>query len=500
MTADEQLLMDYTREGSDAAFGELVTRHIDLVYSSASRVVNGDAQLAQDVTQTVFIDLARKAKKLPPGVMLAGWLYRHTCFAAATAVRTEQRRRHREQAATEMRALDDNTEPAWEALAPHLDEALNQLRPAERDALVRRFLKRQEFRAVGASLGISEDAAQKRVSRALEALRGILAQRGFALTATALASVLAAEAVTAAPAGLVAVVTATSLSAAMKSGAVISTLKIMASAKLKAGMVGAMVLAAVATPWVVHQRANARLREQTETLDRQAVQLAVLLTAHGQLSNQFVIVSRPAGSTSDELNEVLKLRGEIGLLQAARQELLGGMTNQPLSRDEVLASMRAMYLQRVNRLKDFFRDNPAQAVPELQYLTDKDWLEFVEYDHHQIDPDNSHLISSARSSAQIRFAMRVLSNALWQYGKDNPGQFPTDLSQLTPYFKSPVDGSVLGDWAILPMSSLPADMHIDGEWAITQKAPVNAGLDQRVAVGLKGTRLGFGTNQWAVVP
>ena len=137
MTDDEQLLHAYARERSESAFGELVTRHIDFVYSAALRVVNGDSHLAQDVTQTVFIDLARKAGSLPRDVVLAGWLHRHTCYTAAKAVRTERRRQTREQTAVEMNALDDNTRTEWEQVAPYLDESLNQLNPADRDALAR---------------------------------------------------------------------------------------------------------------------------------------------------------------------------------------------------------------------------------------------------------------------------------------------------------------------------------------------------------------------------
>src|SRR5438552_8160305 len=159
MTDDEQLLRRYADDRSECAFGELVARYIDLVYSAALRVVNGDAHFAQDVTQTVFIDLARKARSLPSGVVLAGWLHRHTSYAAATAVRTERRRRTREQTAMEMRALDDDTEPPWERIAPHLDEGLNELNSLDRHALVLRFLKRQDFRAVGSALGMSEDSA-----------------------------------------------------------------------------------------------------------------------------------------------------------------------------------------------------------------------------------------------------------------------------------------------------------------------------------------------------
>ena len=104
MTDDGQLLQQYTRERSESAFGELVTRHIDLVYSAALRVAGGDRHLAEDVTQVVFMDLARKARGLPRDVLLAGWLHRHTCYTAAKAVRTERRRKTRERIAMEMRS------------------------------------------------------------------------------------------------------------------------------------------------------------------------------------------------------------------------------------------------------------------------------------------------------------------------------------------------------------------------------------------------------------
>src|SRR6266542_1085545 len=230
MTDDAQLLRSYTEERAEQAFGELVARHIDLVYSAALRVVGGDRHLAQDVTQTVFADLARKARNLPREVVLAGWLYRHTCFTAANAVRTERRRQIREKTAMEMNALHDTTEPNWEQIAPVLDEAMNQLSAPDRDAIVLRFLKRQDFRAVGSALGVGEDAAQKRVGRAVEKLRNFLSRRGVTLTATTLATTLATEAVVAAPTGLAVSVTATSLAgAAVGTGIRATLLKLMAT-------------------------------------------------------------------------------------------------------------------------------------------------------------------------------------------------------------------------------------------------------------------------------
>src|SRR5204862_8024293 len=121
---------------------------------------------------------ARKARSVLSEVLLAGWLYRHAVYTAAKAVRTERRRKTREQTAMAMNALQDNTEPNWEQIAPVLDEAMNQLSASDRDAIVLRFLKRQDFRAVGSARGVGEHAAQKRVSRALEKLRTFVRQRG----------------------------------------------------------------------------------------------------------------------------------------------------------------------------------------------------------------------------------------------------------------------------------------------------------------------------------
>src|SRR5207249_8707096 len=134
--------------------------------------------------------------------MLGGWLHRHTGFVASTAMRGEQRRRNRERQAAEMNALSEPSEAGWKQLAPGLDEAMDELDAADRDALVLRYFERRELRAVGAALGVSGDTAQKRVSRALDKLREHLSRRGISRTATALSVVLSANAIQAAPVGL----------------------------------------------------------------------------------------------------------------------------------------------------------------------------------------------------------------------------------------------------------------------------------------------------------
>ena len=247
MIADHQLLAEYITNRSDSAFGELVNRHIDLVFSAACRMTQNDRPLAQDVTQTVFADLARKAAQLPANVVLPGWLYRHTCFTASKAIRTERRRQVREQIALEMNALENQPEAGWDKIAPELEDAMNSLGDADRDALVLRFFRGRDFRAVGATLGISEDAAQKRVSRALEKLRDLLGARGVGLTAVTLGTVLIAESVTAAPVGLAATVTTMALAGAATAGAgaTWSLIKIMSIAKVQWGIAGLLAVTAV---------------------------------------------------------------------------------------------------------------------------------------------------------------------------------------------------------------------------------------------------------------
>lgn len=501
MMDDEQLLEQYRREKSEPAFCGLVRRHIDLVYSAALRMVNGDRYLAQDVTQTVFIHLARNAERLPKRVVLAGWLHRHTSFAASTAIRTERRRRNREKLAIEMNELNENTEPLWKSIAPLVDEALSDLKSEDRDAIVLRFFKRQELRAVGEALGVNEDAAQKRVSRALEKLRIILSRRGVVLAAVALGSALASQVVSAAPPGLAATVTTASLAAAAETTTTLTLLKLMAATKLKTGIVGAIMVASVTTPFLVQHQAQAKLRQDSLILRQRAEQIAGLQAERDRLSNSVALAQRATTAQTGQNSEVLKLRGEVTMLQAEIRELRTSNTNAPLSRDEVLASMRQLYQERIARLKGLFAANPAEAVPELELIPEERWIEQVEYDHHRIDPDYSRALSGARSTAQNLFATKSLFDALQKYGKKNSGEFPSEITQLAPYFDRSINPSILQGWTIMPTSSLPAGMRVDEDWVITQKAAINPARDQRVVVSLKGINLGSnGAGDWASVP
>ena len=239
MQDDTQLLVRFASQQDEEAFCQLVSRHFDLVYSTALRQLNGDTHFAKDIAQSVFTDLARKARWLPRKVVLTGWLYQATRFAAAKAVRTEHRRRTREQEALRMQELNQDTPLEWEQLRPVLDAAMDRLNTKDRNAVLLHYLERKDFRTVGLALGLSNDAAQKRVSRALLKLRGILTQSGVAMSVSLLATLLNSASVNAAPAGMAAAVAKTSLAGAAALGP-LSVTKILfhALGSLKGQVVG----------------------------------------------------------------------------------------------------------------------------------------------------------------------------------------------------------------------------------------------------------------------
>src|SRR5947207_5377771 len=173
---DLELLHEYAASKSEQAFATVVGRHIDLVYSAALRQVR-DPHLAEDVTQSVFIRLARKAGTIRDGVILSGWLFRTTRFVASEVVRMENRRRHREQEAMET-VLESRDDSSWDRIAPLLDEAIAGLGETDRNARLLRFFERKSLKEIGQALGMNDDAAQKRGTRALEKLRSAFAQHG----------------------------------------------------------------------------------------------------------------------------------------------------------------------------------------------------------------------------------------------------------------------------------------------------------------------------------
>jgi RNA polymerase sigma factor (sigma-70 family) len=315
MTDTQRLLVEYAEKGSESAFRELVTRYINLVYAAALRLVDGDTQLAEDVTQMVFINLAKKARTLSREVMLGGWLHQNTFHVATKVRRAEHRRKSREREAVEMNTLDVQTD--LQQVAPILDEAITQLGNEDRTAILLRFFEQRDFRSVGEALGSNEDAARMRVSRALEKLHSLLKHRGVTLSIAALGTALAAEAVTAAPSGLAATTSGIALAGAAGTGTALTLLKVMANTKLKFGLATLLVAGATSSLVIQHQSV-AKLREENQSFRQQIAQLR---SERENPSNSADQIKESAPLPDDQLQELLRLRGEVGTLRQRTNEL-----------------------------------------------------------------------------------------------------------------------------------------------------------------------------------
>jgi len=384
--SDAQLLREYSAQKSEPAFGEVVHRHADLVYSAALRQV-GSPDLAGEIAQRVFIDLARKARSLAGSLRedasLAGWLYRATRYAALNLLREERRRHARERKVMQELHSAPETSPDWAGVAPLLDEAISALDDQERDALLLRFFKNQDFRAVGAALGVSDDTAQKRVARSLEKLRTALQRRGVTTTTTALAAALASQAVQAAPAGLAAAwITASLASATAGGGATLTFLKLMSMTKIQLGL-GAIVVGGLVATVAVQQQSASKMGGEIQALH---VQLAGLAADNESLSNRLAQVRAPSPLAGDQFRELLRLRGEVGRLR-----------------------------DKTNLVGKLQQENRRIQASALDSATEQS---------SEADKFSQHRLHTVNAAKMIGIAFRI-------YANDNNNQFPTNFAQCS---------------------------------------------------------------------
>lgn len=249
MDDEAALLRKFAQEGCEDAFARLVQCHVGMVFATALRRVGGDTHLAEDVTQSVFIDLARKAPALLHHRMLAAWLHTSAVFAAAKVVRTEQRRRRREEHAHMMQDLaqESSSDAEWTRVRPVLDDALQALPTRDRELILLRFFSARGFGEIGRALRVSEGAARMRVDRALGRLRRQLARRGIGSTLAALATALSTHGVAVPPAAFTGAMTSAALSGAASVSAVTSFFNFLAMTKAQVSLAAAVAVAGITT-------------------------------------------------------------------------------------------------------------------------------------------------------------------------------------------------------------------------------------------------------------
>ena len=283
MKEDCELLREFAHERSQAAFAELVRRHLPRVYAVARRRVGGDGALAEEVAQTVFSGLARKAGQLAKRPSIAGWLFVSTRYAAADAVRQERRRGRLLERAQAMTAPGSGSGVAvdWESLRPLLDEAVHRLKPADREAVLLRFYEDCSYAQVATKLRVGENAARMRVERALGRLHQSLLRLGVTSSAAALATALSAQtAAVGLPGGLAASIAGAA--AAQASGSsVLAALQFMSLNK--AALVAGTLAVALAGAGIYQTRANHRSERTLQDLLGGNADLSELRAEQGSL-------------------------------------------------------------------------------------------------------------------------------------------------------------------------------------------------------------------------
>jgi len=322
---DLDLLGKFTRDQSQDAFTALVKRHLGLVYSAALRQVRSP-QLAEEVAQSVFTDLARSAPRLKPDTVLTAWLYGVTRRTAINVVRGEARRRLREQIALETNAMNANADD-WMQIESLLDEAMHALDASDRTAVLLRFFENKSLREVGETLGTTDDTARKRVNRALERLREFFAKRGVTVGTTGLVVLISANAVQAAPVGLaITISTAALVAGTTASGFGATLIELIASTKIKTAAVTAAIGIGAGTCVLFLERAIADARADNRVLVAQFDPLDGTRAESDRLAAE----SRVRMEAQKQRDELLRLRSQVA-----------GLRNQLAERRRAAAALAA---------------------------------------------------------------------------------------------------------------------------------------------------------------
>ena len=379
MMTDAEMLRRFVEDRSEAAFTALVQRHIGLVYSCALRHVGHDAHLAEDVTQQVFCDLARKAPSLMTRPALSGWLYVGAHHAAAGVVRKERRRKVREAQATTMENIlhppSAGPEPDWAQLRPLLDELILELDATDRDAVILRYFDQRPFNEIGETLHLTEDAARKRTDRAVEKLRARLAERGVTSGAGALAFALAGQAAAAVPPALAAEVAGVALVTAGSGGSLLAGL---AGALLSdaAAVVATFLAAAGLLAW--QHQATATLRSELAAQANPGAEIQPLQRANLRLAKQLTgaedlrraVAENPAPHEMADLAAARQSAAPVNLMVTAQGTLR--WNEEPVTLGEFTRRLAALPRQNPGQEPQVIvRGNPGAGFGAVSYVVEQ---------------------------------------------------------------------------------------------------------------------------------
>lgn len=492
------MLRIYAQEKAEEAFAELTRRHVDHVYSVASRMVC-DPHLAEDVTQSAFVALAQKARPLQKQVALSAWLHSVTHHLAANMVRSEVRRRARE---TEAFAMNDpassETDVFWAKAGPLLDDLLVALSDEDRDAIALRYFEKKSAREMGAALGISDAAAQKRVTRALERLRRLFDRQGVSVGAGAIATALSAHAVQGAPIGLALTISTN----AILPHAAVSTVaftKAIAMTTLQKSCISGVIALSIGFGLYEGRRA-AKLSDELQSVPQiqpsAANQLRNLEDERNRLAAIAEALHREVAALQQQVAEVPRLRGEVAQLRAGGP---AAPQNNP-ALDPSDPSVQAFLASRAQAQKivECLEQRPDKKIPELVFLEDEDWRAVSKNAKFDSETNIRQTLSHLRARAKKRLP---IADALVAYVNEHGDQIPSEMSELKPYLQNALGSNLFGAKR-LPEDVLEAildryGIYRSGKFSdlepgahiIFEKAPVDKEYDSRAKFGRARTTI-----------
>ena len=476
MIDDATLLRRYADDRSEAAFAEVVKRHLDLVYSAALRRTGGDTHRAADVVQQVFGALARDARRLSRHSVLQAWLHTATRNASLNLMISEHRRKARESEAAGLgtEASGGAESPDWERIKPLLDGAIDELPGPDRDAVVLRFLERREFSEIGLALRMSADAARMRTARALEKLRVLLARRGITSTAAALGAIVTNQSLMSAPAGLASAVASASVAGGAAGAGLAGALTSLMTTKTAATAVICGILAygagayfgrgsrsesraqqvletpAQAREIATLRQSNAALQAELDRVDAANVQLnatVAQLSASNEANAKLAAAKAAAATPSKNLSIGLTPRelkqnilNNLRQIDAARSQFKLENNADPGSVDILVGDNG--YIRRLSTIGGEDYSGLSMGAGQALTVTTPDGT-VVTYDPSgatttQItDPPTD----AERAQDMMQKVGPAVSQAVAAYRAGNQGQNPPNPDALTPYFSNPQDAA-----------------------------------------------------------